>query len=101
MHFLKIYVTICCTSLCSIRRKTRDRAADGCRVIFLTNSAFRHKDGDSAEKWQSCSCLDRISGLSGEMERFNRPGMDLITPGGVGQPEPLQTDDGTTTFFVS
>ena len=35
------------------------------------------------------------------MERFNRLGMDLITPGGVGQPERLQTEGGTTTFLVS
>ena len=42
---------------------------------------------DSAEKWQSCECLDPRPGFFGEMDRFNRAGLDLITPGGVGQPE--------------
>ncbi len=33
------------------------------------------------------------------MEGLNRPGMDLITPGGVGLSELLQTEGGITTFL--
>ena len=76
-----------CTSLCSIRAFSLDHAVNRRRVVLLLNMRFRHNCEHLAEKWQSCQCLDPMTGFSGEMERFNRPALDLITPGGVGQPE--------------